>query len=170
IKYDYQVKFDDLQGFIFDYKITLNNEMYLIETHGEQHYLKNHNWYTKTHNADKTKKNYAKKNNINYIELDCRKSDFKFIVNQINNNKHLQNIKKEDEKAIIELIEISSKYDIQEIIKLYTIDKLTTYDIAKKYNLSSVSVGNILTRNNIKLRDGGTPKHSVVCVETDVIY
>lgn len=170
IEHEYQVKFNDLKGYIYDYKIILNGETYLIETHGLQHYSIGHNWYDATHESDEIKKEYAKENSINYIELDCRKSEFEFIKEQVNNNKHLPNINKEDEQKIKNSIETSSKYNTKEIVKFYTIDKLSTHEIAKKYNLSHTYIGNILTQNNVKLRNSGNSKRTIKCVETDEIY
>lgn len=170
IKYEYQVRYDDLEGYIFDYKIVLNDVTFLVEVHGRQHYLKEDNGYYKVEKiqkSDSVKRQYAKENNINYIELDCRESDFNFIKKQINNNKHLPNIKKEDEKDIIELIEMSSKYNIQEIIRLYEVEKWNTTRIGKKYNTSYNTINRILKQNNIELRDG---KLMVKCIETGIIY
>lgn len=78
--------------FYFEYK----NEKYIIETHGEQHYTKS--FYTdkndksleKTKKNDQVKKELALANKIkeeNYIVVDCRKSDLKFIKNNIINTR-----------------------------------------------------------------------------------
>lgn len=170
IEHEYQVKFNDFKGYIFDYKIVLNGEIYLVETHGAQHYLTEDDGYYSVElvqKSDSAKREYARRNNINYIELDCRKSDFNFIKKQINKNKHLPNINKKDEAVIMTQIETSSKYDVQKMIELYTVDKLSTYQIAEEYNLSDPTVATILKRNNVKLRG---KKRMVRCIETGVVY
>lgn len=170
IEHEYQVRFDDLEGYIFDYRIVLNGISFLVETHGLQHYYTEDVGYYKVKDIQETdsiKRNYAKKNNINYIELDCRKSDFEFIKNQINSNEYLPSIKKKHEGNIMDLIKVSSKYDIQEIIRLYKVDKLSTYKIADRYNVSRSTITIILTRNSVEIRGN---KRMVKCIETGEVY
>ena len=172
IPFETQVKFDNTQRKI-DYRITLNDTIVLVETHGAQHYYKEDSSFYKVKSiqeSDDIKRRYAENNNINYIELDCRKSDFNFIKKSINENKYLPNIEKSDEENIIKLIEVSSKYDVDKIVELYTKDKLSTIKIAKIYNVNYSTIRDILKRNNIKLRDPGSPKRAVKCVELDKVF
>lgn len=170
IKHEYQVRFNDLKGHVFDYRITLGDKTFLVETHGEQHYLLEDKGY---HNAelikrkDNIKREYAKKNDIRYIELDCRESSFEFIKNSIKENIWLPNIEEDDETYIMEFIKDSSKYDVQEIIKLYEIDKLSLCKIAKKHNTSTCVISKILEQNGIKRRKN---TKAVMCIETGIVY
>lgn len=71
----------------YDFYFTLNNEPYIIETHGEQHY-KDSKW-TKVEDVqanDELKKDLALNNGIkedNYIVIDCRYSILKWIKQNI---------------------------------------------------------------------------------------
>lgn len=170
IKHEYQVRFNDLKGHVFDYRITIGDKTFLVETHGEQHYLLEDKGYYNAElikRKDSIKREYAKKNNIIYIELDCRESSFEFIKNSIKENIWLPNIEKDDEAHIMEFIEDSSKYDVQGIIKLYEIDKLSLYKIAKKHNTSKCVISKILEQNGIKRRKN---TKAVMCIETGVVY
>lgn len=58
-----------------------------IETHGIQHYEQVKLWknaYERTQKSDAEKRIYCKENNITLVELDCRKSNLKYITNSIN--------------------------------------------------------------------------------------
>lgn len=128
----------------------------VIEMNGRAHY-EDTSWegsYESTVISDNKKRKWCKENGYTLIFIDARKSDFTFIKNNINQCKHLPNIKKEDEKAIMELIEISSKYDIKEIKRLYEVEKLSTTQIAQKYNVHHATIGRVLRRNGVKLRNG----------------
>ena len=73
----------------YDFYFKLNNEEYIIETHGLQHYEENTNFkmpLKEVKENDKDKKELAIKNGIkpqNYIVVDCRYSDLNFIKNNI---------------------------------------------------------------------------------------
>lgn len=173
IKYEYQVRFNDLCGYIFDYKIILNDKVFLVETHGLQHYLTEDRTYYKVETiqkSDRIKRQYAKDNNINLIELDCRESTFDFIQKQINENKHLPSILPKDKDELRHRIKESSKYNTKDIINMYTIDKLPTRKIAEKFNLSQTAIYNVLQRNGVELRCSGKPKSAVRCIETGKEY
>lgn len=151
IEFEYQVRFDDFNKYIFDFKIELNNNIYLIETHGIAHYNSNHNWYKSTHDSDIAKRKYCKENNIKLIELDCSRSNFDFISKSIEDNDILPNILSMNKKDILKDIESNKRYPVKDIIKLYKHGK-STYYIANKYNVSNVTVSNILKKNGIKIQ------------------
>lgn len=73
----------------YDFYFELNNEKYIIETHGLQHYENNFNFkmpLKETRQNDKLKKELAIQNEIkekNYIIIDCRRSELEFIKNNI---------------------------------------------------------------------------------------
>ena len=75
----------------YDFYFKLDNEEYIIETHGEQHY-KNSSWnpLKEIKQNDIDKYNLAINNGIkpeNYIVIDCRKSNMKWIKNNIIHSK-----------------------------------------------------------------------------------
>lgn len=172
IPYETQVIFEDLSDRKYDFHIKLNRVTYLIETHGEQHYLTEDRGYYNVETvqeSDKIKRQYAKGNNINYIELDCRESNFEFIRNSIENNKFLPNIEDKDIPNMLELMELSSKYPVKKIIKMYESGK-NTVQIGKELGYNASTVGHILRRNSVKMRDGGNTKRMVRLVETNQIF
>ena len=75
----------------FRYDFYIENEYNcIIETHGKQHYEETKsNWgrsLSETQENDKQKEELARRNGIiNYIVIDCRKSDIKWIKNNIMN-------------------------------------------------------------------------------------
>ncbi len=170
---EYQKRLPGLENLIFDFVDYPNKKVYEIQ--GLQHYKPNDFYggveqFGKQKASDLIKRNYCESIGWTYVAIDARKSDFNFIKDNINACEHLPTIKKEDEKFIMELIERNSKYNVAEIIKLYVVDKLTTYQIGEIYNKSNVTVGNILKRNGIKLIDGGKPKCKIRCIETGMIF
>lgn len=74
----------------FRYDFFLPNLNIIIEIHGLQHYQNEsclYNRQNRVKDADEEKRNLAKQNNINYIEIDCSKSDINFIKNNIFHSK-----------------------------------------------------------------------------------
>lgn len=76
----------------YDFYFKYNNENYIIETHGEQHYIGNSKTSNRNNSLkeelenDKYKKTLALVNGIkeeNYIVVDCRKSELEWIKNHI---------------------------------------------------------------------------------------
>jgi hypothetical protein len=72
----------------YDFYFMLNEEQYIIETHGKQHYYKNCGWdkLDKTQLNDEFKKELALSNGIkedNYIIIDCRESNLDWIKQNI---------------------------------------------------------------------------------------
>lgn len=131
----------------------------ICEQHGSQHYDRTSPWYKRTDKSDKEKREYCKENGWLLIELDCRKSEFEFIKNSINNCEHLPNILPEDEVEILQLIEKNKHYDTKEIVRLYE-SGLSTFKIGEIYNMSYGNVNKILRKNNIKLRKNGEKLNS----------
>ena len=89
--------FDWCNNYKYDFYFEFNNESYIIETHGEQHYRdigKGRSLEEEQLN-DKIKKEIALKNNINnYIVLDCRKDEN--IKNNILNSNLIKIIKEKN--------------------------------------------------------------------------
>lgn len=172
IPFETQVIYEELGLRRYDFKIQLNGISFLVETHGLQHFLTEDKTYYKVKSiqeSDSIKRNYAKNNNINLIELDCRESSFEFIRQQIEDNKYLPNIEGNDIPKMIELMEINSRYPVKKIIKMYESGK-STIQIGEKLGVNYMTICNIFKRNNIKLRDGGSPKRMVRQIETGRLF
>lgn len=81
---DYEKVFEWSEGLIYDGYFKLRGKKYVIEMHGEQHY-KNSEWGTfeNVHSNDLKKKKLAIENEFEYIEIDCKKSEFNYIKDNI---------------------------------------------------------------------------------------
>lgn len=81
---DYEKSFEWSEGLIYDGYFELKEKKYVIEMHGEQHY-KNSEWGTfeDIHNNDLRKKKLAIENEFEYVEIDCKKSEFEYVKNNI---------------------------------------------------------------------------------------
>lgn len=170
IKYDYQVKYKNLNDRRYDFRIELNGVTHLLETHGEQHFLTEDRGHYKVETiqeSDNIKRQYAKDNNINLIKLDCRKSNFDFIKKSIEGNSVLPDIEIKDIPSILELIEKNKRYPVSIIIKYYN-NGFSTFQISEKLDINRVVIGNILKKNNVKMRTTSSKK--VICVETGIVY
>lgn len=172
IPYETQVIYEDLSDRRYDFRIQLNGTTFLCETHGKQHYYTEDEGYYKVETiqeSDEIKRQYAKDNNINLIELDCRKSEFEFIQNSIAENNILPNIEDKEIPNILELMESNSKYPVKKIIRMYESGK-TSYQIGEELGHDSLTIRNILSRNNIKLRNNGKPKRMVRQIEIGRLF
>ena len=162
IKYEYQKVFKDLPNRRFDFYLPESNTV--IETHGIQHYqdsgyLKN----SVTLFSDKDKELFCYNENINYRTIDCRKSNFKYIKSNV--EKELQLINPSEENKILEFIKENKKYPFKEIISSYQEGK-TTYEISKIFNVSNVTISNILKRNGIDT----SSKRKVICLNNSKVF
>jgi len=135
--------FDWCNNFRYDFYIDELN--CIIETHGLQHYEETkNNWYNlrEIQENDKIKEQLARDNNINnYIVLDCRESDLKWIKNSIMNSElpKLLNFKEEDidwlkchEYACSSLVKITCDYwndGLKNTLQIANILKLNQHTI-----------------------------------------
>lgn len=96
INFEYQKIFDWAKNKRYDFYFELNNEIYIIETHGLQHYEEKFKSYCggrtleEEQENDRIKKELALQNGIkeeNYIVIDCRYSKLEFIKNNILDSK-----------------------------------------------------------------------------------
>lgn len=152
ISHEPQIGYKDLGRRKYDFKIELNGDTFLVETHGLQHYFEEDLTYYKVETiqeSDNIKRQYAKDNNINLIELDCRKSEFEFIQNSIAENNILPNIEESDIPKMLDLMEKNSKYDVKRIVKEYKEGKTKT-QLAKEENVGLQTMINLLKRNNVR--------------------
>lgn len=174
IEHETQVSYEEIPTRSYDFRIKLNGLTSLVETHGNQHFLtKDVGYHTieTIQESDSIKRNYARENNINYIELDCRESNFGFIRKQIELNEHLPNIEESEIDVMLEVIEQNKKYPVKEIIEMYLRARKSTYEIAEYYGCSYTCINDILTRNNVELRDAKESRGKKVrCIETGIVY
>lgn len=169
-----QQRFDDFPNHIFDF---VNYERRIIvETHGLAHYEEVSSgsaWkdaHKRTVASDKRKRKYCKDNNWTLIELDCRKSSFEFIRNSIANEPLLEDIADDEVTSMLKIMENNKRYPVKKIIRLYTVEMLTTVEIGKQFGFNSSLINRILHNNNIKLRDGGGTKKKVRCITTGEVF
>ena len=164
LQYEYQKTFDDLPNRRFDFFV---HGVGILETHGGQHFKNTFNWdYKETVISDEDKRNYCKEKNITLIELDCQKSYFKYIVQNINKNDKLPKITKEDELEIMEIMAKNNRYPIKEIVETYK-NGLSTLEMVKEFNISGFTISNILKNQGVNLR--GSHK-KVKCITTGKIF
>lgn len=142
----------------------------ICEQWGIQHYDTDNKWYKESYEQDKDKRKYAKDNGWLLIELDCSKSSFDYIKNSINKCKYLPSIKKDEEDAIMDLIEDNKRYPIKEITDMYLSGK-STYEIGALLNINYSTVSRILSKNNVSLRDSHEiSSKKVRCINTGEIF
>lgn len=174
IPHETQVSYKEIPTRSYDFRIKLNGVTSLVETHGSQHFLTEDKGYHKVETiqeSDSIKRQYAKNNNINYIELDCCISSFEFIRKQIENNEYLPNIEDSEVDAMLEVIEQNRKYPVREIKDMYLKARKSTVEIAEHYGYDHTTINRILRRNNVDLRDANASLGKKVrCIETGKIY
>lgn len=133
--------------FYFEYK----NIQYIIETHGKQHYEDTTgNWkglLSDRIQRDKDKYEMAIDNGINknnYIIIDCRKSDFEYIKNQILQSKlsEIFNLKQIDWNKVENLCQTNL---LKIICDLFN-DGLLPKEIANKVNMNDRTVKRYLVK------------------------
>lgn len=146
IKYEYQKVFKDLLNRRFDFYLPESNTV--IETHGLQHYDKKSVWFSKTKIQDKEKKLWCKNNNILFVEIDCRKSNYLYIKSTINNST-LPKISNKEDKDIQSYIKYLNYNNLEELIRLY--EKVGSMElVGKKLGISTTAVRNTLKKVNYK--------------------
>lgn len=146
IEFDNQIRFKWSDNRKYDFHIPSLNT--IIETHGLQHYKQTGRVEARTlkeeQENDKYKYGMALYNGIeNYIEVDCRKSNFEYIKNNILNSRlnelfDLGNVNWDDLESSI------SRPIMSDIIELWN-KNLSVKKIAKELSLSLDTV-----RNNLK--------------------
>ena len=139
----------------YDFYFILNNEQFLIETHGNQHYEEGFGRIKSNKKArtlkeevenDKNKKELALINGIlekNYIVIDCRKSELNFIIDNIINNDKLNKLFDMDNIKINRTKEFAVSSRVKEVCELWNtihdiqiickITKLTSPTTIRKY-------------------------------------
>lgn len=132
----------------YDFYFEYNDNKYIIECHGVQHYseygFKSYGGRSlqEEQENDKFKKELALKNGIDcYIELDCRKSNINWIKNSIINSK-LNNIFNLSKINWNTCEEFSQKNIIKEVCNYWNNkdENDTTTTIGKIFNLSKITI------------------------------
>lgn len=139
---------------MYDFYFKLNGEEYIIETHGEQHYVnsfkqKGSKTLEEEQKNDKYKKELAIQNGIkaeNYIVIDCRKSDMGFIKENIINSK----LSEIFDLSNIDWNEIGKRCE-KNIVKIISEFKnnnpcMTSKEIGKIFKISSCTVKKYVNR------------------------
>lgn len=162
---------------IYDFYFTHNNLNIIIETHGKQHYEETRRKGARTLKEEQANDQYkyklAMENGIDkYIVIDCRKSEFDFIKNNIIHSElaeifDLSNVDWEE-------INYNSQKSINvEILRLWNEEDLCCREISAIVNLNEDAVSRIL-RNYHELGKceydsfRGIKKHGLK--KTNVIY
>lgn len=160
-----QQTFSDLPHRRFDF-VNYNTRT-IVETHGIQHYKDNGFMdFDRIRQSDEEKRNYCKDKGWLLIELDCRKSDLDYIINNINDCLYLPAINDDEKENIIKYLEYNKRYDIESITQMYK-EGISTQEIGRKHNLHRSTISNILKRNGVKLTKQ-TEKFR--CINTGVVF
>ena len=130
----------------YDFYFKKDNEEYIVETHGEQHY-RNKTKFEKTleeeQENDKNKMELAISNGIkpqNYIVIDCRYSELEFIKNNILHSR-LNDIFDLDGIDWIKIGQDSEKSLVKEVCDYWYLhneinnEGLTTTEVSKIFNI-----------------------------------
>lgn len=158
------------------YDFYVEDKSLIIETHGIQHYLEqvqfNRNNAKSEKDNDKIKKEMAITNGImNYIELDCRYSNFSYIKDSVLNSDlvSIYDLSSVDWNAI----EIDSmKSNVIRACELYNSGIKSTPQISKLLNLDLSTVIDYLKRcADAGLCNYTTDRHKkIICVDKEKIY
>ncbi|XWX29704.1 hypothetical protein WOJGOHIN_CDS0102 [Staphylococcus phage PG-2021_87] len=150
INYEYQKVFKDLPNRRFDFYLPESNTV--IETHGEQHYDRKSAWFSQAKIQDEEKKLWCSMNNILLVVIDCRKSNYQYIKESINNST-LPNISSIEDKGIQSYVGCLNYNNLKEIVRLYG-ETGSMEEVGKKLGISKTAVRNTLQRISYKKERG----------------
>lgn len=163
----------------YDFYFCINGVPYIVEMNGEQHYIERKNSkicsnLSYQQENDRLKKNLAIKNgilDINYIQIDCRKSDYMFIKKNIINSKLFE---------VLKLCDFDWNYCFQQsttslLVKLSELWNIGVRDVETlkmKTGLSNTAIYKFLCRGrDIGLCDyTNIVKTKVRCINDDIIF
>lgn len=139
----------------YDFYFELNNEAYIIEANGLQHYEEcTGNWKNKLNKQkeiDQFKKQLALKNGIkedNYIVIDCRYSELEWIKNHILKSR-LNELFNLSQINWLECLKFINKSLVQTVCKFYKSNKdKSIQDIANKFDINKCTVTDYLKKGN----------------------
>lgn len=166
----------------YDFYFKMNNEEFIIETHGAQHYRENTFVYQggrtleEEQENDRIKKELALNNGIkeeNYIVLDCRNSELEWIKNSILNSR-LNDIFDLSSIDWIKINEFSVENKVKTVCNFYNNNKelLSNGEIAKELGISFGTLISYLKSGNELGWTNYAPKgkRKVICVDTKMIF
>lgn len=146
--------FDWCGKYKYDFYFEYNNEKYVIEVNGSQHYANAWDKLEKTQENDKLKKELALANDIkenNYIVIDCRYSNLEWIKNNENGilDSRLNELfdlfiidwNKAEKFALSNLVKQACEYKRKN-------PELTTTDIGKLMKLNYNTIGRYLKKGH----------------------
>lgn len=141
----------------YDFYFKLNNKEYIVEMDGAWHKRDNNMsgvTLKDTKYIDSEKDRLAKENNIEVIRIDCEKSDFNFIKDNIYSSRlnEILELDKVDWKevemfALSNLVKVACDYKKEN-------PELSTSDIAKLMGMSQTGIANYLRQGNLKYNMG----------------
>ena len=166
-----QKTFDGLVGD----KYSLRSDFYVpsmnlvIEVQGAQHTRESGLYSTKTTKKyDKIKRDYFKKHNIKFVEIDASKSEAKYIMTDIKNKLPFLNVNPSSVLNYLSSRE-SNRWDYEDITKMYREgETLTT--IGEKYNTSSSCILDIVKRLGVYTSRKDACKKRIRCINTGIVY
>lgn len=175
LKYEMQKTFDDCKikrCLPFDFYIKEYN--CVIETHGIQHYSKTGKYSYMNIDRSKIydiyKKNYCKTKGIQYIEIDCRDSNFSYLIEKVKSSPLDDYIKKYDYNKLKDMLNKRERYEnVDEIIKDYQDGNTYNY-IAEKYNINISTLTLLLKRQGVYKKRTESSKIKVVCLNNRRVF
>ena len=144
-----------VDSYRYDFYFELNKEKYIIETHGEQHYKENKNFNStlkEIQQNDKNKYDLAISNGIkpnNYIVIDCRKNDLKWLKSNIINSR-LNEIFNLEIIDFVKISRLSQKNKIKEVCDYWYVHNnlnnkgLTTTNLSEIFKVDRNTIRNWL--------------------------
>lgn len=143
----------------YDFYFKLDNEEYIIETHGNQHYEKSFGTINgaksleEEQENDRIKKELALKNGIkeeNYIVIDCRKSTLEWIKNNDNGilNSRLNELFDLSKVNWLKVEEFLTTNLVKQTCEYWNKGIENTKEIGKLMNLSSITINFLLIKGN----------------------
>lgn len=131
----------------YDFAFEYNDEMYIVETHGKQHYEEGSKFkvaLVEQQEIDRNKKSLAVANGVkecNYITIDCRYSDFDFIKQNILDSR-LNCIFDLNNVNWIEVQKCSSRNLVKTVCDYWNNkqEHETTSDLAKHFKLGFTTI------------------------------
>lgn len=129
----------------YDFYFLYNDKKYIIEMDGGFHYTKTNYKYSleELQEIDKLKDCLANKNDCRIIRIDCRKSNYDYIINSLKNSElaNIINFENLDRKKINERA-YSSK--LKEVCDIYTNVTKCTAEISNITQLKPITIYNYL--------------------------
>lgn len=152
----------------------------IIETHGIQHYSDKVSFHVRNDSVEKERANDIFKKDIalqsgvqNYIELDCRYSDFEYIKNSILDSELVNffNLSLVDWDILAKDL---LKSMVMEVCGLYNSGIKNTIEISKLLGLDNSTVSDYLRRCNgaglCKYEPNPYHERAIICVDTGKVY